>query len=328
VASTYACFTTTFSPSAPDANASNNSLTECIRIVNSWDPNGKEVSPKDTFYTGDWLTYGIHFQNTGSDTAYTVIIKDTLDANIDAVSFQYLASSHHAVIQLDGSAMTFTFPQDKPRRQRDRSPLSEGWIQYRVKAKPNLSGGTQTQITASIYFDRNPAVVTNTTTNTLVTACSDTTVLLTHAICHGDTFVFYTRHLTSAGTYYDTIHKVTGCDSIVSLTLTVNPLPVVTWQQDSFVGAWCYCIGWSNRPLFGGIPAGGTFSGVYVSGDSIIRPFSPCTHEFYDTSFLITYTYSDTNNCQSSSSEIFRLGIGCEGINESRVQFYPPLSRS
>ena len=44
-------------------------------------------------------------------------------------------------------------------------------------------------------------------------------------ICQGDTYPFGTKNLTEAGEYKDTLASlVTGCDSIVTLTLTVNPI--------------------------------------------------------------------------------------------------------
>ncbi|MFI5204688.1 MAG: T9SS type A sorting domain-containing protein, partial [Flavobacteriales bacterium] len=45
--------------------------------------------------------------------------------------------------------------------------LSHGWVTYRIKAKSGLANGTQIDNTAHIFFDYNPAVVTNTTLNTI-----------------------------------------------------------------------------------------------------------------------------------------------------------------
>jgi hypothetical protein len=45
-------------------------------------------------------------------------------------------------------------------------PASHGWLMYRIKLKDNLALGTQITNTASIYFDYNAPVVTNTTLNT------------------------------------------------------------------------------------------------------------------------------------------------------------------
>lgn len=225
IAGSYSCFTVSATASQPDVNTTNNTATICERLVNSWDPNYKDVSPEMLHTTtGDWLTYTIHFQNTGSDTAYLVVLKDTLSQYVDAASFQYLASSHHAVIQLDHNAMTFTFPHINLVDSATNPPLSEGWIQYRVRANSNLPNGTAINNTAYIYFDLNPAVVTNTATTTVqLVTCSDTIVNITQAICQGDTFSFYGHALTATGTYNDTLARVGGCDSIISLALVVRP---------------------------------------------------------------------------------------------------------
>jgi uncharacterized repeat protein (TIGR01451 family) len=163
------CITTTITPSAPDANAANNTLTQCYSVVNSYDPNIKEVYPStiNPSNTSEWLTYTIHFQNTGNDTAYTVVVRDTLSGNVQPETFQYLASSHHAVIQLFGKAMVFTFPKINLVDSATNPALSQGWIQYKVKTKANLPMTTQVKNTAYIYFDLNPAVVTNTAVSTV-----------------------------------------------------------------------------------------------------------------------------------------------------------------
>ena len=45
-------------------------------------------------------------------------------------------------------------------------------------------------------------------------------------ICQGETYTdVHFSGLTKAGTYYDTLQNVNGCDSIIILTLVVNPLP-------------------------------------------------------------------------------------------------------
>jgi gliding motility-associated-like protein len=60
------------------------------------------------------------------------------------------------------------------------------------------------------------------------------------SICAGDTYFFNGQTLSVSGQYSVTIPSVFGCDSVVQLTLTVNPLPIVT-VQDTMV-----CV---NTPL-------------------------------------------------------------------------------
>lgn len=43
-----------------------------------------------------------------------------------------------------------------------------------------------------------------------------------YSICQGDVYQWHNRSLNTAGTYYDSLVTVTGCDSVYELTLTVN----------------------------------------------------------------------------------------------------------
>ncbi|MCI4670397.1 MAG: right-handed parallel beta-helix repeat-containing protein [Bacteroidia bacterium] len=47
---------------------------------------------------------------------------------------------------------------------------------------------------------------------------------ITQSICEGDSIVFGGRTLRIAGTYVDSLVSASGCDSIVNLTLTINPV--------------------------------------------------------------------------------------------------------
>ena len=63
------------------------------------------------------------------------------------------------------------------------------------------------------------------------TSVNDSTIIYVHpvgsssqsgSLCSGSSYPFYGRTLTQAGTYYDTISTVYGCDSIITLHLTVS----------------------------------------------------------------------------------------------------------
>jgi hypothetical protein len=83
-----------------------------------------------------------------------------------------------------------------------------------------------------------------------------------------------------------------GCTGSTTQTVVVNPLPVV-----SFTGlnsAYCEDI---VAITLTGTPAGGTFSGLGITGNT----FSPSdagtgTHD-------ITYSYTDANGCSNSSTQ-------------------------
>jgi uncharacterized repeat protein (TIGR01451 family) len=156
----------------------NNTYQYCYPVVNSHDPNVKEVYPVDVVpgYTG-WLTYTIHFQNTGSAPAFNIRIADTLDANLDLTTFQLINYSHLNTTALSGNVLTVRFSSINLPDSTSNLAGSSGFVQYRIKPKANLTLGTSIHNTAYIYFDYNSAVVTNTTTNmfTATTSISNLT---------------------------------------------------------------------------------------------------------------------------------------------------------
>ncbi len=67
----------------------------------SFDPNDKLVNPvfpNNYALMGEDLVYTIRFQNTGNAEAYDVIIRDTLDENLDPATFKVISSSHEEVL--------------------------------------------------------------------------------------------------------------------------------------------------------------------------------------------------------------------------------------
>ena len=80
---------------------------------------------------------------------------------------------------------------------------------------------------------------TYTVTGTDVNGCTNTAsqtvavnptynIPLTHSICEGESYNFYGQNLTSAGTYTHTLQTISGCDSMLTLTLTVKTLPTIS----------------------------------------------------------------------------------------------------
>jgi uncharacterized repeat protein (TIGR01451 family) len=151
------------------ATSSYASWTTC-----SYDPNDKSVQPPGagsqnyTLFT-DELQYRIRFQNTGTDTAYHVVVRDTLDSDLDLNTFRILGSSHTVNTELMPNGLVkFTFLYIMlPDSNVDES-ASHGFVSYAIKAKTGLAENTFIDNTAYIYFDYNDAVITNTTNNTMV----------------------------------------------------------------------------------------------------------------------------------------------------------------
>lgn len=163
------CFVVKIDAVAGERDTMNNILKHCFNIINSYDPNDKQVSPvADIDTSQEWLTYTVRFQNTGTAEAQHIYIMDTLDENLDVSSLEILDYSHRPMnVQINEQILRFNFPYINLPDSNTNEPASHGYVQYKVKLKEGLPLGTTIQNTAYIYFDFNEPVVTNTTVNTI-----------------------------------------------------------------------------------------------------------------------------------------------------------------
>ena len=176
------CFRIYTNIPAADINPSNNDYSFCLPVVYSYDPNEKDVTPKGIGAQGyipgghDTLTYDMHFQNTGSDYAYNVTVTDTLDSHVNAASLRILGTSANMTPQwLTSNVVQFNFNGIYLPDSSANEAASHGTVRVSVALNNGLAPGTQIKNTAYIYFDTNPAVVTNTTLNTIDTVVTTIT---------------------------------------------------------------------------------------------------------------------------------------------------------
>lgn len=170
-----------------DATPANNSTTYSRLITGSYDPNDKTVTPAgfsdEGFIMEDEMSlyYRIRFQNTGTDTAFTVVVRDTLDTDLDVPTFRVEGFSHPMTYSISGPGiLTFRFDNILLPDSFVNEPRSHGFVTYSINRKINLAPGTQITNAAGIYFDFNPPIITNTTLNTIweePTGLSQTEVL-------------------------------------------------------------------------------------------------------------------------------------------------------
>lgn len=145
----------------------------CIPNIGAFDPNDKQGFPNGVgedhnIRPGQELEYLIRFQNTGTDTAFTVMIRDTLSAFLDPASVRPGASSHAYTWSLSGEGViTFTFNNIHLPDSNINEPASHGFVQFRIAQQPNLPLGSVIENDAAIYFDFNEPIITNTTWHTL-----------------------------------------------------------------------------------------------------------------------------------------------------------------
>lgn len=137
------------------------------------------------------------------------------------------------------------------------------------------------------------------------------------SICQGDSIFLKGNYQTVAGVYIDSLQTIYGCDSILSTTLIVNPLPnvaIASFNQDTL----CFNGNIVGLPI--GTPSGGSYSGIGVSGGD----FNPSTAG--TGTHNVIYTFTDTNSCINSDTTIITVQL-CTGVdnisNDFGLLIYP-----
>ncbi len=146
---------------------------DCQELVGSWDPNDKSAAPRgvgDAHYIrpGTPLTYHIRFQNTGTDTAFTIVVRDTLATWLDPATLRPGASSHPYSFALSGNGTaSFVFNNIALPDSNVSEINSHGFVEFSIDQKADIPLGTVLENRAGIYFDFNPVVLTNTVWHTV-----------------------------------------------------------------------------------------------------------------------------------------------------------------
>ena len=142
------------------------------------------------------------------------------------------------------------------------------------------------------------------------------TVPLTHSICQGETYHFYGQNLTLPGVYTHSLQTANGCDSILSLTLTVRPLPMPTISGNTSVcegesttltvnGGISYL--WSNANTQSSITV--SQSGIYTVTATNAENCSATANVTVTVNPLPTVSISGDNTiCQGSSTTLTANG--------------------
>lgn len=154
--------------SVVECDSSNNSSTLNMIVGQSYDPNDKTVHNQKYIdpMEADVLTYVIRFQNTGTAPAQDVYIIDTISSHLDLNTLEILETSHNLnVVDLGNGVIKFDYPQIWLPDSNANEAASHGYVVYKIKEQENNPIGSSIENTAYIYFDWNPAIITNTTIN-------------------------------------------------------------------------------------------------------------------------------------------------------------------
>ncbi|MFN5295407.1 MAG: CARDB domain-containing protein [Flavobacteriales bacterium] len=200
----------------------------CGQVVGSFDPNDKQGFPggigeANEILPNEQLQYLIRFQNTGTAPAYTVVIRDTLDTDLDIFSVTPGVSSHDYTFTMYGErVLQWTFNSIMLPDSFSNEEESHGFITYTVNQLPDLQDGTAINNSAAIYFDSNEPVITNTTLHT-INRCLFSETQSTIDVTAVNEYVAPDGQLyDQSGTYTAVIDNDEGCDSTITINLTIT----------------------------------------------------------------------------------------------------------
>ncbi len=167
--------TATLDPLNGDLTPADNAETSVLTVTGSYDPNDISVNyatltlPQVQQATKS-LDYTVRFQNMGTDTAFTVTLRDTLPAALlNLGTLQVLASSHSCTWRLGaGGVLTVSFPNIRLPDRTTNTLRSMGFVRFRVVPYTTLVAGDLIPNAAGIYFDFNAPEITNTALTVVV----------------------------------------------------------------------------------------------------------------------------------------------------------------
>lgn len=202
----------------------------CGLVTASYDPNDKTgyplgSGPEHIIAPNGKLDYVIRFQNTGTDTAFTVFIRDTLDTDVDIFSLQTGISSHPYTFRMFGQrVLEWTFDHIMLPDSNINAEKSNGFVTYTVRQNRNLSDNTEIQNAAAIYFDYNDPIITNTTMHkthaAMKLASWDATTNVSLSGCHEVEYGDSTYH--TSGSFWQVIHGSPNSDTLVTLLIELQ----------------------------------------------------------------------------------------------------------
>ena len=150
-----------------EADLANNIADHSVTVTGAYDPNDKLAYTSggntSVWQIGEdeWIDYTIRFQNTGTDTAFFVVITDTLPPNLDPATFQAGAASHTSSVSMHGNGvLRWNFPNILLPDSNVNEALSHGFVGFRIRPRLPLLPGDEITNIANIYFDYNPPVIT------------------------------------------------------------------------------------------------------------------------------------------------------------------------
>jgi hypothetical protein len=229
----------------------------CGPVTGSYDPNDKTGFPlgvgQDHIISPNTkMDYLIRFQNTGTDTAFTVVIRDTLEMDLDIFTVVSGVSSHPYHFRMHGPrVLEWTFNDILLPDSTTNEPGSHGFVTFTVDQVRDLPDGTEINNRVGIYFDFNEPIITNTTQHLvdrqLKMPSWTTQKEITDVACN--TYEYNGFTYSKTGSYYQ-IKKGVPSDTLITLHLTINKVsdlstissgPTITANNENATYQWLDC---------------------------------------------------------------------------------------
>ncbi|MEO8768789.1 MAG: hypothetical protein ABI402_01845 [Ferruginibacter sp.] len=135
------------------------------QVRGPFDPNDKSATPAltpDQVANGEYINYNIRFQNTGNDTAFNVVLTDTLSSYLKASTLEVVNASHTCKTTVKGKVVYFEFLNIMLPDSNVNEMKSHGFVSFKIKPENTVAVNTSIPNQAAIYFDYNLPVLTNT----------------------------------------------------------------------------------------------------------------------------------------------------------------------
>ncbi|MEH1009439.1 T9SS type A sorting domain-containing protein [Winogradskyella sp. ECml5-4] len=164
--------TATINPVTGDETEEDNTFSLEQTVIGSYDPNNITCLEGDEIFIEDvdkYLHYLIRFQNTGTASAINVRVEHVLDDKLDFTTMQLESLSHSGRVEIaDQTYVRFVFDNINLPDSTNDEPNSHGYIAFKIKPKSDVVVGNIISGVADIYFDFNPAIITNTLNTEIV----------------------------------------------------------------------------------------------------------------------------------------------------------------
>lgn len=163
-------YTATITSTQTDETPVDNSFALNQTVVGSFDPNDKTCLEGATIppsAVGKYVHYLIRFENKGTAEAQNVVVKDMIDTEKFDVSSLVVTQGSHPFVTRISETNKVEFILENINLPFDDA-TNDGYVAFKIKTNPSLVVGDSFSNTASIYFDYNFPIVTNTATTSVL----------------------------------------------------------------------------------------------------------------------------------------------------------------